>query len=45
MDQLTCNPFKAASLIDGGTAEATSTNYTTSRAKAVDRYGYDYKII
>ena len=37
--------IKAASLIAGGTAETTSANYTTSRAKAVDIHESSYKII
>ena len=35
---------KAALLIAGGTAEAASANCTSSRAKAIDRYGSGYKI-
>ena len=36
---------KAVLLIAGGTAEDASANCTTSKAKAVDRYGSGYKII
>ena len=36
---------KAVSLIAGGTAEAASANFTTSRAKAIDCYVSSYKII